>query len=280
MPPWSRFNCTADVRADSCDVWASMQMQTLSAAAAAQASGLPPEKVHIHSHFMGGGFGRRGMVDFVSEAVEVSKAIGAPVKITWTREDDMHHDAYRTCEGLYSWKFAAGLDADGWLVGDGPTASSPRPFSTPLRGSPRKKGIDRTSTEGSHDMGYNIPNKLVDYHWDRSRHPVTYWRAVGYTQNTTSSWKASWTKMALAGGKDPVEFRRKLLAENPRLLGVLELAAKQAGWGTPLPAGRFRGVAVVNNVGSFTAQIAEISVDWRQGRRYTESSARSIAEMW
>ena len=127
-------------------------------------------------------------------------------------------------------------------------------------GQPPQKGIDRTSTEGSHDMGYDIPNKLVDYHWTEVGVPVTYWRAVGYTQNTFFV-ESFMDEMALAGGKDPVEFRRKLLAENPRLLGVLELAAKQAGWGTPLPAGRFRGVAVVNNVGSFTAQIAEISVD-------------------
>jgi isoquinoline 1-oxidoreductase subunit beta len=255
------MNCTADVRADSCDVWASMQMQTMSAAAAAQASGLPPDKVHIHSQFMGGGFGRRGMTDFVSEAVELSKAIGAPVKITWSREDDMHHDNYRTAS--YS-QFAAGLDANGWPVAWTNRIVSPAIQYTPS-GQPPQKGIDRTSTEGSHDMGYNIPNKLVDYHWTEVGVPVTYWRAVGYTQNTFFV-ESFMDEMALAGGKDPVEFRRKLLAENPRLLGVLDLAAKQAGWGAPLPAGRFRGVAVVNNVGSFTAQIAEISVDKGNGK--------------
>ncbi len=250
------MNCTADVKPDSCDVWASMQMQTMSQAAAAQASGLPPEKVRIHSQFMGGGFGRRGMTDFVSEAVELSKAIGAPVKITWTREDDMHHDNYRTAS--YS-KFAAGLDADGW-----PVAWTNRVVSPSIQftssGQPPQKSIDRTSTEGSHDMGYNIANKLVDYHWTEVGIPVTYWRAVGYTQNTFFV-ESFMDEMAVAGGKDPVEFRRRLLDQNPRLLGVLELAAKQSGWGTPLPAGRFRGVAVVNNVGSYTAQVAEISVN-------------------
>jgi isoquinoline 1-oxidoreductase beta subunit len=248
------MNCTADVRADSCDVWASTQMQTMAQAAAAQASGLPPEKVNIHSQYMGGGFGRRGMIDYVTEAVEVSKAVGAPVKVTWSREDDMHHDNYRTAS--YS-RFVAGLDADGW-----PVAWSNRvvsPSITNSSGQPPQNGIDRTSTEGSHDMGYGIPNKLVDYHWTEVGVPVTYWRAVGYTQNTFFV-ESFMDELAAAGGKDPVELRRRLLAQNPRLLGVLELVAQKADWGKPLPAGRFRGVAIVNNVGSYTAQVAEISV--------------------
>jgi isoquinoline 1-oxidoreductase beta subunit len=249
------MNCTADVRADRCDVWASMQMQTMAQAAAAQASGLPPAKVNIHSHYMGGGFGRRGMTDFVFEAVELSKTIGAPVKVTWSREDDMHHDNYRTAS--YS-QFAAGLDADGWPVAWTNRIVSPSIQNT--SGQPPKNGIDRTSTEGSHDMGYGIPNKLVDYHWTEVGIPVTYWRAVGYTQNTFFV-ESFMDELAEAGGKDPVELRRKLLAQNPRLLGVLELAAQKADWGKPLPAGRFRGVAVVNNVGSYTAQMAEISLN-------------------
>jgi isoquinoline 1-oxidoreductase subunit beta len=249
------MNCTADVRADRCDVWASMQMQTMAQAAAAQASGLPPAKVYIHSHFMGGGFGRRGMTDFVTEAVELSKAIGVPVKVTWSREDDMHHDNYRTAS--YS-QFAAGLDADGWPVAWTNRIVSPSIQNT--SGQPPKNGIDRTSTEGSHDMGYGIPHKLVDYHWTEVGIPVTYWRAVGYTQNTFFV-ESFMDELAAAGGKDPVELRRKLLAQNPRLLGVLELAAQKADWGKPLPAGRFHGVAVVNNVGSYTAQVAEVSLD-------------------
>ncbi|HEX4133218.1 MAG TPA: xanthine dehydrogenase family protein molybdopterin-binding subunit [Bryobacteraceae bacterium] len=249
------MNCTADVRADSCDVWASTQMQTMAQGAAAQASGLPPAKVHIHSQFMGGGFGRRGMTDYVTEAVEVSKAIGAPVKVTWSREDDTQHDNYRPAS--YS-RFEAGLDAEGW-----PIAWTNRiacPSITNSSGQPPQNGIDRTSTEGSHDMGYGIPNKLVDYHWTEVGIPVTYWRAVGYTQNTFFV-ESFMDEVAAAGGKDPVELRRRLLAQNPRLLRVLELVAQKSEWGKPLPAGRFRGVAVVNNVGSYTAQVAEVSVN-------------------
>src|ERR1700735_4133221 len=149
------MNCTADVTADSCDVWASTQMQTMDQAAAAQASGLPPAKVRIHSQFMGGGFGRRGMTDFVTEAVEVSKAIGAPVKVTWSREDDMHHDNYRP--DSYS-RFTAGLDADAWPIAWSNTIACPS--ITNSSGQPPKKGLDSTSTEGAHDMGYGIPNKL------------------------------------------------------------------------------------------------------------------------
>jgi isoquinoline 1-oxidoreductase beta subunit len=261
------MNCTAEVRADGCDVWASTQMQTMAQAAAAQASGLPPDKVRIHSEFMGGGFGRRGMSDFITEAVEVSKAVGAPVKLTWTREDDMHHDNYRTAS--YS-KFQAGLDADGWPVAW--TNRVVSPSITNSSGQPPRNGIDRTSTEGSHDMGYGIANKLVDYHWTEVGIPVTYWRAVGYTQNTFFV-ESFMDEVALAGGKDPVEVRRRLLAENPRLLAVLELAAEKSAWGKPLPQGRFRGVAVVNNVGSYTAQVAEVSVNQGKVRVHRVVSA-------
>ncbi len=261
------MNCTADVRADGCDVWASTQMQTMAQAAAAQASGLPPDKVRIHSEFMGGGFGRRGMSDFVTEAVEVSKAIGAPVKLTWTREDDMHLDNYRTAS--YS-KFEAGLDAHGWPVAWTNRVVSPSITNT--SGQPPRNGIDRTSTEGSHDMGYGIPNKLVDYHWTEVGVPVTYWRAVGYTQNTFFV-ESFMDEVAHAGGKDPVELRRRLLRQNPRLLGVLELVAEKSGWGKPLPQGRFRGVAVVNNVGSYTAEVAEVSVSQGKVRVHRVVSA-------
>jgi len=248
------MNCTADVRADSCDVWASMQMQTMAQAAAAQASGLPPEKVHIHSEFMGGGFGRRGMTDFVTEAVEVSKAVGAPVKLTWTREDDMHHDNYRPAS--YS-KFEAGLDTNGFPVAW--TNRIVSPSITNSNGQPPRNGIDRTSTEGAHDMGYGIQNKLVDYHWTEVGVPVTYWRAVGYTQNTFFV-ESFMDEVAHAGGSDPIKLRRRLLAQNPRLLNVLEEAV-QAAWDKPLQQGRFRGLAIVNNVGSYTAQVAEVSVN-------------------
>ena len=249
------LNCTAHVTANSCDIWASTQMQTTVRATAVGITGLKPENVHVHSMMMGGGFGRRSTGDFVGEAVELSKALGAPVKVTWSREDDMHHDIYRPASLA---RFAAGLDAEGWPVALTSNIACPSIMHT-ASGQPPMNGWDRTSTEGIHDILYSIPHTEVDYHWTEVGIPVFFWRAVGYTQNTFFM-ESFLDEVAAAGGKDPVELRRRLLAKSPRLLAVLELAAQKAEWGKPLAAGRFRGVAVVNNIGSFTAQVAEVSV--------------------
>jgi isoquinoline 1-oxidoreductase subunit beta len=248
--PMEPMNCTADVRADSAEVWVSTQMQTGSMGTTAKITGLPPSKIQIHTMFLGGGFGRRGGDDFVGEAVEVSKAIGKPVKLTWSREDDMQHDLYRPAS--YT-KFAGALDKDGW-----PVAWNTRVVCPSFGG--LRNGVDRTSVEGIIDLEYAIPNFHVDYHPPDVDIPVTYWRSVGFSQNTFFS-ESFLDELAVAAGKDPFEFRRHLLAKSPRLLGVLELAAEKAGWGKPLPAGHARGIAVVNNIGSYNAQVAEVSVD-------------------
>jgi isoquinoline 1-oxidoreductase beta subunit len=248
--PMEPMNCTADVRADSAEVWVSTQMQTGSMGTTAKITGLPPDKIQIHTMFLGGGFGRRGGDDFVGEAVEVSKAIGKPVKLTWSREDDMQHDLYRPAS--YA-KFAGALDPDGW-----PVAWNTRVVCGSFGG--LRNGVDRTSVEGIIDLEYAIPNFHVDYHPPDVDIPVTYWRSVGFSQNTFFS-ESFLDELAVAAGKDPFEFRRHLLAKSPRLLGVLELAAEKAGWGKPLPAGHARGIAVVNNIGSYNAQVAEVSVE-------------------
>jgi isoquinoline 1-oxidoreductase beta subunit len=249
------LNCTASVTPTSCDIWASTQMQTTVRATGVKITGLKPEDVHVHSMFMGGGFGRRSTADFIGEAVELSKALGKPVKVTWSREDDMHHDVYRPAAFV---RFAGAVDADGWPVALTANIASPSIMYT-ASGAPPRNGIDQTSTEGIHDTPYAIPNTQVDYHWTEVGIPVFFWRAVGYTQNTFFM-ESFIDELAAAGGKDPVEVRRKLLAQSPRALGVLELAAEKGDWGKPLPAGRFRGVGLVNNIGSFTAQVAEVSV--------------------
>jgi len=251
------LNCTAHVTPASCDIWASTQMQTTVHATAMQITGLKAADVHVHSMFMGGGFGRRSTADFVGEAVELSKAISKPVKVTWSREDDMHHDVYRPASLA---RFSGGLDADGWPVALTANLASPSILYTAGGGRAPRNGLDSTSTEGIHDTPYSIPHTQVDYHWTEVGIPVFFWRAVGYTQNTFFM-ESFIDELAAAGGKDPVEVRRRLLTKVPRALGVLELAAEKAGWGQALPAGRFRGVGLVNNIGSFTAQVAEISVD-------------------
>jgi isoquinoline 1-oxidoreductase beta subunit len=253
------LNCTASVTADSCDVWVSTQGQSTIRQTAARLTGLKPEKINVHSMFMGGGFGRRSVDDFVIEAVEVSKAIGAPVKVIWSREDDMRHDIYRPAALA---RMAGGLDADGWPVAFTARIASPS-IMYRASGMAPGNGLDRTSTEGLHDIEYTIPGTQVEYHWTEVGIPVFFWRAVGYTQNTFFM-ESFLDELAAAGGKDPVEVRRRLLGQSPRLLAVLELAAEKANWGKPLPAAGgiqvFRGVSVVNNVGSFTAQVAEVSV--------------------
>jgi isoquinoline 1-oxidoreductase beta subunit len=248
--PMEPLNCTADVRPDRCAVWASTQGPSAAMQAAVGITGLKPDAVQVHTLYMGGGFGRRARNDYVGEAVEVSKAVGAPVQLTWMREDDMQQDWYRPAS--YT-RFSAGLDAEGW-----PVAVTGRIVCPPFGGI--RDGLSRTAVEGVADMAYAIPNVLVDYHALDPGIPVSYWRSVGYSQNTFFL-ESFIDEIAAAGGKDPVELRRRLIAKNPRLLAALELAAEKAGWGKPLPKGRGRGVAFSDNVGSFTVQIAEVSVE-------------------
>ena len=248
--PMEPLNCTAHVRADSCEVWASTQGQSAARNEAARITGLKPEAVEVHTMYMGGGFGRRARADYIGEAVEVSKAAGAPVKLTWSREDDMQQDWYRPAS--FS-RFAGGLDADGW-----PVAWITTIACAPFGG--LRDGLARTGVEGVADMAYTIPNILVDYHAEDPGIPVSYWRSVGYSQNTFFT-ESFLDELAAAGGKDPVELRRRLLTKSPRLLAALELAAEKAGWSKPRSAGHGLGVALSNNIGSHTVQIAEVSVN-------------------
>lgn len=248
--PMEPLNAVAHVRPDGCDVWSGMQIQSVARQTAAAACGLPAEKVQIHTVYLGGGFGRRGGADFVGEAVEISKAAKVPVKLQWTREDDLQHDTYRPAS--YT-KFASALDANGQ-----PTVWNARVVCPSFAG--LRNGVDRTGVEGIAEIRYTIPNILVEYHPPEVGIPVSYWRSVGYSHNTFFT-ESFMDEMAVAAKQDPVEFRRKLLSKAPRMLGVLELAAEKAGWGKPLAAGRHRGVAVVDNLGSFNAQVAEISIE-------------------
>jgi isoquinoline 1-oxidoreductase subunit beta len=248
--PMEPMNCTAHVRADGCDVWAATQIQTAARQTAAQITKLPPEKVNIHTLYLGGGFGRRGGADFIAEAVEISKAVGTPVKLTWSREDDMTHDLYRPAS--YT-RFAGALDAEGWPSVW--TTSIACPSFAGMR-----NGIDFAATQGIDDIAYAIPHIQVEYNKADPGIPTTFWRSVGYSQNTFFT-ESFLDELAAAGGKDPLEVRRRLLAKTPRMQHVVELAAEKAGWGKPLPAGHGRGIAVTNNIGSFNAQVAEVSLN-------------------
>ena len=242
------MNCTAHVRSDGCDIWASTQMPTGARQTAAHITGLPPEQVQVHSMYMGGGFGRRGGTDFVSEAVEISKAVAAPVKLTWMREDDIQAGPFRPAAYV---KFTGSVDAEGW-----PSSFMARVVCPSFFGD--GKGLDEIAVEGINDMDYAFPNFRVEFHKADGSIPTSFWRSVGYSQNTFFG-ECFLDELAAAGGKDPLEVRRRLLAQAPRLLAVLNLAAEKANWGKA-ERGRHQGIAVVNNLGSFTAQVAEISI--------------------
>jgi isoquinoline 1-oxidoreductase subunit beta len=250
------MNCTADVRADGCDIYAPTQFQTFAQATGARITGLQPGQVNIHTTYLGGGFGRRAEQDFITEAVEASKAAGVPVQVTWTREDDMQHDFYRPA--AYS-RLRAGLDAEGWPVAWTDHIVGPSIFSRFFPGSVRN-GLDNAAVEGAANLRYAIPNLFVDYVLQEAGVPVGFWRSVGNSQNGFVT-ECFLDEVARAGGKDPCELRRRLLKNAPRHLRVLELAAEKAAWGQPLAAGRTRGIAVVESFATYVAQVAEISVD-------------------
>ncbi len=244
----------AHVRGDRCDVWAPTQNQTNTQALAAKITGLDPKAVFVHTTFLGGGFGRRFETDFVGEAVEISKMIGGPVKVTWSREDDIQHDYYRTASHAH---FTAGLDADGWPVVWMNRIACP---SLMARFGPLKDNFDRRSVEICDSVPYAIPNILVDYQLTDTGIPIGFWRSVGASQNGFFL-ESFIDEIAVAGKKDPYELRRRLLAKSPRHLAALETAAEKAGWGAPLPADRFRGIAVVSSYFGYVAQVIEISVN-------------------
>jgi isoquinoline 1-oxidoreductase beta subunit len=251
------MNCTADYRADGCDVYVPTQGQTPSHAAAVAASGLPADKVKIHVTYMGGGFGRRGEADFVLDAVETSKAVGKPVKVVWSREDDMQHDYYRPISYARMW---AAVDASGK-----PTVFKQHIVQQSLMkriGGLPPNGVDFISVDGSANLPYDIPNIRVEYTENDPGVPFGFWRSVGASFQGFVV-EAFIDEMAAAAKKDPFEFRRDLLGKSPRHKAVLELAAEKSGWGKPLPAGRSRGIAVMDAFGSYLAQVTEVSVDPR-----------------
>jgi isoquinoline 1-oxidoreductase beta subunit len=254
------LNCLIDLRANGCEIWTGTQAQTDDRDAAARVLGLKPEQVQLHTTFLGGGFGRRANPhsDFVTEAAQVAKAIKESVRVLWTREDDIKGGYYRP---MWYDRLSAGLDAKGnpvaWqhtIVGQSIIAG------TMFEGRLARGGIDETSVEGAADIPYAIPNILVDLHSPRTGVPVQWWRSVGHS-HTGFVVESFIDEVAHTAGKDPYEFRSTLLAKHPRHRGVLELAARKAGWGKPLASGHARGIAVHESFNTFVAEVAEVSVN-------------------
>jgi len=255
------LNCAVDLRADSCEVWTGSQFQTIDRANAAKIAGLPPEKVQLHTTFLGGGFGRRAnpQSDFVVEAVHVAKAAGVPVKVIWTREEDMAGGWYRPA---FLHAIEGGIDASGnavsWrsrLVGQSIMAGTL--FAAVMM---KGKDYDPASVEGVDDLPYEIPNLAVESHQAEIKVPVQWLRSVGHS-HTAFATECFVDELAGLAQKDPYQFRRSLLQKHPRHLGVLDLAAQKAGWGKPLPKGMGRGIAVHFAFESYSAHVAEVSVE-------------------
>lgn len=260
--PMEPLNCTVKIEGDRCEIWTGTQFQTVDQGAAARIVGTTPDKVQIHTTFLGGGFGRRAnpTSDFVVEAVIVAKAAGVPVKVVWTREDDIRGGYYRPA---YVHRVQAALDANGnpsaWdhvIVGQSIVAG------TPFEAFIVKNGIDHTSVEGIADSPYleSMSAKRVTLHTTKTPITVLWWRSVGNT-HTAFAVESMIDELAHAAGRDPLEYRLALLKDKPRFAAALKLAAEKAGWGTPAPAGRARGLAVHESFGSIVAEVAEVSVE-------------------
>jgi isoquinoline 1-oxidoreductase beta subunit len=254
------MNCVVLVSKDRCDIWTGTQWQSGDQQNAAKALGFEPGQVNVHTTFLGGGFGRRGngVSDVVVEAVEVAKGVGKPVQTVWTREDDMRGGYYRP---FFVHRARAVLDEQGmpqaWqhsIVGQSIFATTQ--FTKALI----KDGIDPSSVEGVSDMPYAVPNLRVELHTTESIVPIQWWRSVGHT-HTAFAVNSFLDELAAAAKKDPVDYRRALLANKPRHLAVLNAVAEKARWGSALPAGRFHGVALHESFGTIVGQVAEVSVN-------------------
>jgi isoquinoline 1-oxidoreductase beta subunit len=256
------MNCVVRLDDQACEIWNGEQLQTPDQMTVAAVLGLKPEQVKINMLYADGSFGRRANpnADYIVEAVLIAKAINGrvPVKLVWTREDDMRAGYYRP---QYYHTLKAGLDANGKLIAwqhriVGQSIITGTVFESALV----KEGIDATSVEGAADLPYRIPNMTVELHSPKMGVPVQWWRSVGHT-HTAFSTETFIDELAFAAGKDPVVFRRELLSDHPRHRGVMELAAEKADWGSPLPRGRGRGIAVHKSFNSYVAEVAEVTLN-------------------
>jgi isoquinoline 1-oxidoreductase subunit beta len=256
------LNCTAVVRGGrECEVWVGSQAPTLVRWFAARAAGLDSEAVMVHTPYLGGGFGRRAEMDVVMQAVMLAKMLpDTPVQLLWSREEDMQHDVYRPMAAA---RFRAALDSAGNIVGwhnrivSQSCTGGISARLMPAAASDLMK--DKTTSEGAFDLPYSMPNRLVEHVLVHEPVPVGFWRSVGHSYNAFFT-ECFLDECAHAAGKDPYEYRRAMLAHAPRFLKVLDTAATKAGWGTPLPAGSGRGIAIAESFHSIVAQVAEVEI--------------------
>jgi isoquinoline 1-oxidoreductase beta subunit len=250
------LNCTAWVRGDEVEIWAGTQSQGPAQGILGQVAQVAPGKVKVNTMLLGGGFGRRFAPDFTIDATLLSKVSGKPVKLIYTREDDMASGYYRPASVV---KFEGGLDDAGQCSLLRVDVGSPSIMAGSGFMSLPPNGVDGMAMEGLEDHPYGIPNVRMAYGRSEPGPQVWFWRSVGHSQNVFFI-ESFIDELAAAAGKDPVEFRRGLLTVKPRHRGVLDAVAQKAGWGKPLPKGVFRGVALAESFGSYVAEVAEVSL--------------------
>ncbi len=252
--------CTAWLQGDKLEIWSSTQNPEATLAVGAATAGVPQPNVKVHPVQLGGGLGRKSPQDFTRQAVMIAKAMaGKPVKMLWTREEEIQHGLYRPASLM---RFKAGLDASGKVDALHIRVSAPSILATLLK-LPLPKGIDGQAVASFNDHPYDIPNTLVDYAQRNTNVPVGFWRSVGHSQNPYGR-ECFIDELAQAAGKDPVAFRLAMLPNNEkskRDRSILEAVTKAAGWGSALPPGVFRGVAETEGYGSWTACVCEVSVN-------------------
>src|ERR1700741_4004912 len=250
------MNCTVHLREDACEVWVGTQVVARAQAAAAKTAGLPLDKVVVHNHLIGGGFGRRLEVDGVIRSVQIAQHVDGPVKVVWTREEDIQHDMYRP---YWFDRISAGLDEKGMPVAWNHRFAG---SSVIARWAPPvfKNGLDPDATEGAINLVYALPNMHVEYlRVEPPGIPTAFWRSVGPSHNVFVT-ESFMDELAAAAKQDPVAYRRALLDKTPRAKAVLELVAEKSGWGQPLPARVGRGVALQFVFATYMAQVAEVEV--------------------
>jgi isoquinoline 1-oxidoreductase subunit beta len=250
------INATVHVTPDLCEIWTGTQVMTRVQSEAAKAAGLPVEKVIVNNHLLGGGFGRKLEADMAVAAVHIAKQVDGPVKVVWTREEDIQHDVYRP---VYRDTIAATL-SDGKIVGwkyrVSGSAIMARWFPAGFQ-----NGVDIDGVDSAIDMPYDIPNFHVEFvRAEPPAVPTGFWRGVGPNNNVFAI-ESFMDELANRAGKDPVDFRRGLLGKNPRLLAALNLAAEKSGWGQPLPDRVGRGISVQPSFASFIATVVEAEID-------------------
>ena len=254
--PMEPLNCTAHVQDGRVDVWMGTQFPEAALKSATAVAGVPPEQVYVHNCFLGGGFGRRAVNDELKQAVAVSKAVGAPVKLIWTREEDIRHDRYRPQAAL---RFRAGFDRAGTPVA-WEMRTAVGSIQRSLGWDKVASGIEPAAVEGLANCPYAVANISVDCLLKNTHVPVMFWRSVGSSQNAFAV-ESFVDEMAVAAGADPLAFRRKLLAGKDDFLRVLAVLEEKSGWGRPLPSGWGRGIAIHESFGTIVGEVVEASVN-------------------